>query len=256
MRTHPVLGLLAAVTIAVGVLPLAACSGAEGLARDALRGGGTGAGPCPSVPEPFPDEDAPPAPEPEATLDPFVATSVRDTLATVRALPAVQRATERTTNAPSTTADPSCPTRWVSVHHFSSRFTVEMDADATPRQAGAVPTTMAEGLAWTGVDLTLTVPAGGDHIASVVHYDGTFDQRIPEATSTAVADGLATLAATPHVTGLDASIPYTMRVDYGSLTIGVDSTDQAVLDRVRAVIDTTAFRDTTLHGSYGNGAKP
>ncbi|WP_254782918.1 hypothetical protein [Curtobacterium sp. MCBA15_009] len=258
MRTHPVLGLLAAVTVVVGVLPLTACSAVEGLARDALRGGGTGAGPCPSVPEPFPDEDAPPAPdpEPEATLDPFVARSVRATITAVRALPAVQRAAETTTNAPSTTADPACSTRWVTVDHFSSRFTVEMDADATPGQAGAVPTTMAEGLAWTGVDLTLTVPAGDDHVASVVHYDGTFDQRIPEATSTAVADGLATLAATPHVTGLDASIPYTMRVDYGSLTIGVDSTDQAVLDRVRAVIDTTAFRDTTLHGSYGNGAKP
>lgn len=258
MRTHPVLGLLAAVTVAVGVLPLTACSAAEGLARDALAGDGDGR--CPSASGPFPDQDVPPAPEPdpdpEATLNPFVATSVRDTLATVRALPAVQRATETTTNAPSTTADPSCPTRWVTVHHFSSRFTVEMDADATPGQAGAVPTTMAEGLAWTGVDLTLTVPAGDGHIASVVHYDGTFDQRIPEMTSTAVADGLATLAATPHVTGLDASIPYTMRVDYGSLTIGVDSTDQAVLDRVRAVIDTTAFRDTTLHGSYGNGAKP
>lgn len=66
---------------------------------------------------------------------------------------------------------------------------------AAVRRPGAVPTTKATELAWPGVDLTLTVPAGEGHIASTVHYDGTFDQQIPESTSTAVAQGLATLAA-------------------------------------------------------------
>lgn len=257
MRSRLVIGLLVALAFTV---PLTACSAAEGLARDALRSGGPGGSEtavCPIDEAPEPERANPtPDPTPAATLDPAVAGQVRTALRQVRALPAVAEATQTTTNTPSSAPDPTCSTRWVTSNHFASRFTVTMDAGATPAQAGAVPTTMATELAWTGVSLMLTVPADEGHIASTVHYDGTFDQQIPTSTSTAVAQGLATLAATPHVTGLEASIPYTMRVDYGSLVIGVDSEDQGVLDRVRAVIDTTAFADTTLHGSFGNGAKP
>lgn len=258
MRSRLVVGLL--VTLACTV-PLTACSTVEGLAHDALRSSdgsnGTETAPCPRDDVPAP-EQADPTPEqtPAPTLDPAVASQVGTALRQVRALSSVAEATQTTTNTPSSTPDPTCSTRWVTANHFASRFTVTMDPDATPSEAGAVPTTMATELAWTGVDLTLTVPAGEGHIASTLHYEGTFDQQIPTSTSTAVAQGLATLAATPHVTGLEASIPYTMRVDYGSLVIGVDSEDQGVLDRVRAVIDTTAFADTTLHGSFGNGAKP
>ncbi|ROQ18727.1 MULTISPECIES: hypothetical protein [unclassified Curtobacterium] len=258
MRSRLVIGLLVALACTV---PLTACSAAEGLARNALGSSGGSSGTetavCPSAEAPAPDAaNATPDPTPAPTLDPAVASQVRTALRQVRALPAVAEATQTTTNTPSSAADPTCSTRWVTSNHFASRFTVAMDPDATPAQAGAVPTTMATELAWTGASLTLTVPADEGHIASTVHYDGTFDQQIPTSTSTAVAQGLATLAATPHVTGLEASIPYTMRVDYGSLVIGVDSEDQGVLDRVRAVIDTTAFADTTLHGSFGNGAKP
>lgn len=256
MRARLVVGLLVTLTCA---LPLTACSAAEGLARDALgSSGGSNAAEtaaCPSDEAPT-AEQATSTPTPEARLDPAVARQVRTALRQVRALPSVAEATQTTTNTPSSTPDPTCSTRWTMANHFASRFTVTMEPEATPSEAGAVPTTMATELAWTGVDLTLTVPAGEGHIASMVHYDGTFDQQIPESTSTAVAQGLATLAATPHVTGLEATIPYTMRVDYGSLVIGVDSEDQGVLDRVRAVIDATAFADTTLHGSFGNGAKP
>ncbi|MFK4484912.1 hypothetical protein [Curtobacterium sp. AB7] len=261
MRSRLVIGLLVALACTV---PLTACSAAEGLARDALRSGGSSGSEtavCPSDEAPAPEAANPnpnPTPDrtPAPTLDPAVASQVRTALRQVRALPAVAEATQTTTNTPSSAPDPTCSTRWVTSNHFASRFTVTMDAGATPAQAGAVPTTMATELAWTGVSLTLTVPADEGHIASTVHYDGTFDQQIPTSTSTVVAQGLATLAATPHVTGLEASIPYTMRVDYGSLVIGVDSEDQGVLDRVRAVIDATAFADTTLHGSFGNGAKP
>ncbi|WIE79191.1 MULTISPECIES: hypothetical protein [unclassified Curtobacterium] len=174
----------------------------------------------------------------------------------VRRLPGVERADETTTNTPSTAADPICPARLVTTNHFATTVTVTTSPQATPEQAGAVPATMSEHLAWTGVDLQLTVPAGAGHVASTVEYDGTFDQRIPEATSTSVAQGLATLAVTPHVVGLEAVIPTTMRVEYGSLTIGVDTDDEATLDAVRDVIDGTAFAHTTLHGSFGNGAKP
>lgn len=258
MRSRLVIGLLVALACTV---PLTACSAAEGLARNALgsSGGwsGTETAVCPSSEAPAPDAaNATPDPTPAPTLDPAVASQVRTALRQVRALPAVAEATQTTTNTPSSAPDPTCSTRWVTSNHFASRFTVTMDPDATPSEAGAVPTTMATELAWTGVSLTLIVPADEGHIASTVHYDGTFDQQIPLSTSTAVAQGLATLAATPHVTGLEASIPYTMRVDYGSLVIGVDSDDQGVLDGVRAVIDTTAFADTTLHGAFGNGAKP
>ncbi|KTR10751.1 hypothetical protein [Curtobacterium luteum] len=253
---------------------LTGCSTAEGIARQAFHGGGSapcpvpgadsapgagsvpGAGSAPDTDRPGPTASASAGPAPEATLDPTIAREVAAALRAVRALPGVDRATETTTNAPSSAPDPACPSREVTTNHFSSRFTVVTAPSASPAEVGAVPSTMAEELAWTGVSLTLTVPAGSGHIASTTRYEGTFDQVIPRSTSTEVAQGLATLAATPHVAGLDATIPYTMRVDYGSLTIGVDSVDQAVLDEVHSVIERTAFKDTTLHGSFGNGAKP
>ncbi|OIH96216.1 hypothetical protein [Curtobacterium sp. MCBA15_001] len=157
---------------------------------------------------------------------------------------------------PTPSARPTPPAGATETHSFSSAFVVTMDPDATPSEASAVPVAMAERIAWTGVTLTLQVPAGPGHVLSTVTYAGTFDQRIPDETALGVASGLATLAATPGVTGLEASIPQTMRVDYGSLTIGVSPADDATLARVHAVIDGTAFAGTTLHGSFGNGAKP
>ncbi|RUQ02864.1 hypothetical protein [Curtobacterium sp. HSID17257] len=157
---------------------------------------------------------------------------------------------------PTPSARPAPPAGATESHSFSSAFVVTMDPDATPSEAAAVPVAMTERIAWTGVTLTLQVPAGPGHVLSSVTYSGTFDQRIPDETALGVASGLATLAATPSVTGLEASIPQTLRVDYGSLTIGVSPADDATLARVRAVIDGTAFAGTTLHGSFGNGAKP
>ncbi|QCR44441.1 hypothetical protein C1N91_13850 [Curtobacterium sp. SGAir0471] len=157
---------------------------------------------------------------------------------------------------PTPSARPAPPAGATESHSFSSAFVVMMDADATPSEAAAVPVAMAEQIAWTGVTLTLQVPAGPEHVRSTVTYSGTFDQWIPDETALGVASGLATLAATPGVTGLEASIPQTMRVDYGSLTIGVSPADGATLARVHGVIDETAFAETTLHGSFGNGAKP
>lgn len=157
---------------------------------------------------------------------------------------------------PTPSARPAPPAGATESHSFSSAFVVTMDPDASPAEAAAVPEAMAERIAWTGVTLTLQVPAGPGHVRSTVTYSGTFDQRIPDETALGVASGLATLAATPGVTGLEASIPQTMRVDYGSLTIGVSPADDASLARVRGVIDGTAFAQTTLHGSFGNGAKP
>ncbi|MFB9649930.1 hypothetical protein [Curtobacterium pusillum] len=252
MRTRTAFS--AAAFALVGALTVSGCSSARDLAGGLLHDDGGESRPCPS-------DDAEPGsttvtPSAPAMLDPAVAREVRAALRAVRKLPGVQTATESTTNTPSTVPDATCASRLVTTNHFRSTFEVDMEPSATPSQAGAVPTAMAGELAWTGVDLTLTVPAGSGHIASVVHYDATFDQTIPPETSTAVAQGLATLAATPHVTGLEATIPTTMRVDYGSLVIGVDRDDQSVLDAVHAVIDTTAFRATTLHGSFGNGAKP
>jgi len=255
---HPRLPLVVLAVLCTGLLT--GCSSAEGLVRSAAQehGGTDRPLPCPSstptVTEPTPSPT--PSPRPAPTLDPTVAGEVRDALRAVRRLPGVERADETTTNTPSIAPDPTCPARLVTTNHFATTFTVTTLPQATPEQAGAVPAEMSEHLAWTGVNLTLTVPAGAGHIASTVDYDGTFDQRIPEATSTSVAQGLATLAATPHVVGLEAVIPMTMRVEYGSLTIGVDTADEATLDTVRSVIDGTAFANTTLHGSFGNGAKP
>lgn len=157
---------------------------------------------------------------------------------------------------PTPSVRPKPPAGATEAHAFTSAFVVTMAADATPSEAAAVPVAMAERIAWTGVTLTLQVPAGPDHVRTTVTYSGTFDQRIPDDTALDVASGLATLAATPGVTGLEANIPQTMRVDYGSLTIGVAPADDATLARVRGVIDGTAFAGTTLHGSFGNGAKP
>jgi len=239
---------------------LAGCSTVEGLARSATgsQGGADQSLPCPTDPtaETGAASTSTPTPRPTATLDPTVAGELRDALQAVRVLPGIANVDETTTNAPDSTPDPSCPVRPVTTNHFATTVTVSTAPDATPEQAGAVAATMSEHLAWTGVTLVLTVPAAAEHIASSVEYDGTFDQRIPPTTSTSVAQGLATLAATPHVTGLDAVVPSTMRVDYGSLTIGVDTTDEATLAAVRTVIDGTAFAHTTLHGSFGNGAKP
>ncbi|MBT2503624.1 hypothetical protein [Curtobacterium sp. ISL-83] len=233
---------------------LTGCAPAEGLARSlAHQDGASESAPCPADPESTSES---PTSHPAPSLDPTVAGEVRDALRAVRSLPGVEHADETTTNGTSAVPDPACPTRLVTANHFASAFVVTTTPQATPEQAGAVPATMSEHLSWTGVDLTLTVPAGEGHVATSVAYRGTFDQQIPEATSTAVARGLATLAATPHVAGLNAEIPMTMRVDYGSLTIGVDSRDEGVLAGVRAVIDRTVFAHTTLHGSFGNGAKP
>ncbi|WP_410781917.1 hypothetical protein [Leifsonia sp. SIMBA_070] len=115
---------------------------------------------------------------------------------------------------------------------------------------------MAKHLAWTGVSLTLTVPAGTGHVATVIHYNRAFDQTITSEEATEIAEGLATIAATPQVMTVEASIPYTMRVDYGTLTVTVEPSDEATLASVRDLIGTTVFRDTTLHGSFHNGAKP
>jgi hypothetical protein len=157
---------------------------------------------------------------------------------------------------PTPSARPAPPAGATEHHTFSSAFVVVMDPAATASQAAAVPVAMAERIAWTGVTLTLQVPAGPGHVLSTVTYSGTFDQWIPDETALGVASGLATLAATPGVTGLEAIIPQTLRVDYGSLTIGGDPADEPTLARVRGVIDGTAFAGTTLHGSFGNGAKP
>lgn len=197
-----------------------------------------------------------PSPTPSPTLDPHVAGELRSALAAVRALPAIGTVSERTGNAQSTAPDPDRSDCLLVENHFSSTIDVTMSPDATPAEAGAVPATLAEHLAWTEVSLTLTVPAGPGHVATVIHYDRTFDQNITEAEATEVAGGLALLAATPHVTSVEASIPYTMRVDYGSMTVLVDPPDDATLAAVRGVIDATVFRDTTLHGSFHNGAKP
>jgi hypothetical protein len=231
---------------------LSGCSMIEGLARDATgRDSAAPAEAClPRGAEPDP------SPTPAPTLDPHVAGEVRDAVAAVRKLAGVDTVSERTSNSRTASDDPNRSDCRVVSNHFSSQVDVVMEAEATPAQAAAVPTTMAQHLAWTGVSLSLTVPAGPGHIQTTVHYSRTFDQTIPIETSTDVAEGLARLAATPHVTSLEASIPYTMRVDYGSLTVLVDGADPATLDAVRAVIDTTVFADTTLHGSFSNGAKP
>jgi hypothetical protein len=197
-----------------------------------------------------------PSPSPAPTLDPHVAEEVRSAVAAVRALPAVADVTEETSNTRGTTPDPDRSNCLQVENHFASTVAVTMSPDATPAEAGSVPSTMAEHLAWTEVSLALTVPAATGHVTTVVHYDRTFDQTITHAEGTEIAAGLARLAGTPHVTAVEASIPYTMRVDYGTLTVAVGPSDQATLASVRDVIGTTVFRDTTLHGSFHNGAKP
>jgi len=197
-----------------------------------------------------------PSAAPTPTLSPQVAEEVRTAVTAIRALPAVDTVAELTTNGQTTSPDSERPDCFLVENHFSTEVTVTMSPSATAAEAGAVPATMADHIAWTGANLTLSVPAGPGHIASVVHYTGTFDQTVPLETTIDISRALAVLAATPHVTSLQGFIPYTMRVEFGSLTVGVDPADPATLASVRAVIDTTAFADTTLHGSFHNGAKP
>lgn len=244
---------LAVPVILIAVLGVAGCSTAG-------TGGGDGAEPvgtvgaCPTAPVTEPS--ASPTPRPTPTLDPTVSGELRDAIRAVRAIDGVAHARERVRLIRDDIPDPACPGRTIDRHSFAAVFTVAMRADASTDAAARVPAIMAQHLAWTAVNLVLTVPGAPGRIATEVDYDGTFDQTIPQATSRGVAEGLATLASTPHVTALHAVIPPTMRVDYGSLTIDADTADATVLDGIRSVIDGTAFNATTLHGAFGNGAKP
>ncbi|KRC51234.1 hypothetical protein ASE16_09970 [Leifsonia sp. Root227] len=244
-------GAAAVALLLTGAL-LSGCSALHDLAAGSTTGDAT---PSPRTCLP-PGADPDPSPAPAPTLDPNVATQIRKALAAVRALPAVDTVGESRSNAQSTYPDPERSYCQLVENHFSTDVTVTVSPEATPQQAGAVPSTMAKHLAWTGVSLSMTVPAGPGHVASVVHYNRTFDQSIPLETSTGVADGLQRIASTSGVTSVEASIPYTMRVEYGSLTVTVDPADETTLAAVRSVIDGTAFADTTLHGSFHNGAKP
>ncbi|AMM19147.1 hypothetical protein AX769_02110 [Frondihabitans sp. PAMC 28766] len=153
------------------------------------------------------------------------------------------------------TERPTPPPGSTESHVFSASFTVEMKPDASASQTGMVPTTMAKKIAWTAVNLSLDTPAADGRIATTTSYSGTFDQTIPIETSTAVADGMTAIAEFPGLTGVEAGIPYTLRVDYGNLNLeGRLSEDQQA--RLRAVIAGTIFKDTTLHGAIPNGAKP
>jgi hypothetical protein len=125
---------------------------------------------------------------------------------------------------------------------------------ATAAEAGAVPTAMAERIAWTGMSLDLRLAAGTNGIVPNVTYDGTFDQTIPIDTATDIAAGAIAIASAPGVTWLAISIPMTMRVDYGQLN--VEAEPGADVNAIRAVIAGTVFRDTTTHGAMPNGAKP
>jgi hypothetical protein len=198
-----------------------------------------------------------PTPLPAPTLDPIIARELTHAVAAVKALPGVASARDELilsidnqTGLPSPTPTAQPP------HSFHAMFTVRMSADATPAEAALVPVTMSSVIAWTGVSLSLAVPAAVGRVATEVYYDGTFDQSIPTKTALGVAQGLDTIASTPGVVGVTADIPYTMVVAYGSLEVDVTPADDATTARVRSVIDGTAFKDTTLHGSFSNGAKP
>ncbi|MFF1878983.1 hypothetical protein [Leifsonia sp. NPDC058230] len=128
-----------------------------------------------------------------------MAEEVRTAVRAVDDLAAVDMVFEKTSNAQTTSPDPDRPECLVVSNHFSTAVTVMMSPNATPAEAAAVPTTMAKHIAWTGVRLILAVPAASGHIATTVHYDGTFDQTIPIQTSIDVAQGLSLLAKTPHV---------------------------------------------------------
>lgn len=150
---------------------------------------------------------------------------------------------------------PAAPAGSTESHSFSASFAVGMTAGATPAEVGAVPTTMAKNLAWTGVSLTLTTPAGPGRLATTTTYSGTFDQSIPIETSSAVAAGAEAIARFPGLTSVEASIPPTMRVDYGQLNLG-GTLDEAAQTRLRAVVAGTIFKGTTTHGALPNGARP
>jgi hypothetical protein len=262
---HAIVPLIAvALALTLGGCAGASSVGASGGGASGSAAGGDGSeaagsteGVCPPAPVVTAQPStASPTPTPAPTLDPIVARELRGAITAVRAIDGVAAARYDVTFQPNDVPDPDCPGRTLDRHSFSAVFTVAMTPDSTADAAAEVPTTMATHLAWTAVNLVLTVPAAAGRVATTVEYDGTFDQSIPVATSQSVAEGLATIASTPHVAGVSATIPYTMRVDYGSLTVGADTYDPATLEQIRTVIDSTAFRDTTLHGSFGNGAKP
>ncbi|MHA7985809.1 hypothetical protein ACX9R5_08380 [Rathayibacter sp. CAU 1779] len=200
-----------------------------------------------------------PTPTPTPTLDPTIARELAGALADIRALPTVASATKHVALFRSTGmtggTNGSRPTP-VERHSFHASFAVAMTADATARQTAAVTRTLARDVGWTGVDLAIDTPATSDRIATRQSWTGTFDGNVDQDNSIGVAEGLFVLAATPGVQSLSVSIPYTGRIDYGSLTIDVSPNDDATLAAVKAVIKTTEFRDITLHGSFANGAKP
>lgn len=155
---------------------------------------------------------------------------------------------------PLPTARPTPPAGSTESHVFSASFTVEMKQDATASQTDMVATAMATKIAWTGVSLTLDTPAAEGRTATTTSYSGTFDQTIPIATSRAVAEGMTAIAKFPGLTGVEASIPYTLRVDYGNVNLGGRLTEDQQA-RLRGVIAGTIFKDSTLHGAIPNGAK-
>jgi hypothetical protein len=215
-------------------------------------------------------DTATPAPTP--TMDPIVSHELRTALKKIRGLPGVASAVDDIT----LTYDRSYPDDPLGTHShdllgrssddpngaapnghtFHSRFTVAMTPDATAAQSSAVVLTLGRVVSWSGVDLTLTTPATSDRVATSQFWSGTFDGNVGEHNATGVADGLFALAVTPGVHILATYVPYTGRVDYGSLTIGLNPSDDATKARVLDVVAHTAFRDTTLHGSFANGAKP
>jgi hypothetical protein len=220
-------------------------------------------------------------PTPTPTMDPVVAAGLRTALADIRALPGVASASDditlgygpasessgndgdagegggNTGAAGEGGGDAGGDAGAPSVQHaFHSSFTVAMTPAATAAQTARVAITLARHVGWTGVDLTVTTPATAGRIATVQGWSGTFDGNVDADNANGVASGLFTLASTPGVTLVSVGIPYTGRIDYGSLEVVVSPNDETDLARVRAVIDTTAFRDITVHGSFGNGAKP
>lgn len=210
-----------------------------------------------------------PTPIPTPTMDPFVARELRTALHKIRALPGVASATDHITLTYTQTGpdDPlggndllgggyGSSTAPPLDHTFHSQFAVAMTPAATAAQTAAVVLALGRTVGWTGVDLALTTPPAAGRVATSQFWSGTFDGNVGEDNATGVSNGLFALATTPGVQTLEAGIPYTGRVDYGSLTIGLSPADDATKARVLAVVATTAFADTTLHGSFGNGAKP
>ncbi|GAB3806310.1 hypothetical protein GCM10028798_28980 [Humibacter antri] len=214
-------------------------------------------GPFGSVPVARPSASTP-TPVPTPTLDPYVARELTTALTSIRALEGVADASKRITLSRRYRQEPGnglSPKR-VEEHSFHASFTVAMTPDATAQQTAQVTRMLGRTVGWTGVDLSITTPAVPGRIATTQSWNGTFDGNVDDRNSLGVAEGLYTLAATAGVQSLSVGIPYTGRIDYGSLWVTVSPNDAATLAAVRAVIDTTEFRNITLHGSFGNGAKP